>query len=121
PTTLPARLSIRSLDPPSPMPVMPMSVSTVTRSELWLKLRFMLGCVQHFTRVTVAFGSAASTRAGRMSPAPIPPSPIAADLKSDLRFIMTGASSLSPPSLDARRPTTALHERTKEHEEHEAG
>src|SRR5262252_10978297 len=48
----------------------------------------MLGCCQHFTRVTVALGgSAASTRAGRINPAPTPPRPTASDLNSDLRFI----------------------------------
>src|SRR4029453_5076665 len=84
---------MRSFDPPSPMPVMPMSVSTVTSIALWLKLRFMLGCSQHFTRVTFAPGSAASARAGRMSPAPTPAAPAAIDLNSDRRFIM-GASPL---------------------------
>src|SRR4029077_12745159 len=91
PTTLPARTSTRSREPPSPMPVMPMSVSTVTSIALWLKLRFMLGCSQHLTRVTLAFGSDASARAGRISPAPRPPAPTASDLKSDLRFIIGGS------------------------------
>src|SRR5262245_18896283 len=87
PTTLPESTSTRSFEPPSPMPVMPMSVSTVTSIALWLKLRFMLGCSQHLTRVTCAYGSAASARAGRISAAPRPPAPTARDLKSDLRFI----------------------------------
>ena len=46
---------------------MPMAVSTVTSIALRLKLRFMLGCSQHFPRVAAAFGSAASARAGRTS------------------------------------------------------
>ena len=62
PIRLPASTWIRSFEPPSPMPVMPMSVSTVTSIALWLKLRVMLGCSQHFTRVMVALGSAASER-----------------------------------------------------------
>ena len=83
---------MRSFEPPSPMPVRPTSVSTVTSIALWLKLRFMLGCSQHFTRVTVALGRAASARVGRTSPAAMPPAPTASDLKSDRRFIMVAPS-----------------------------
>src|SRR6186997_2325796 len=88
PIRLPARSWIRSGEPPSPMPVMPISVSTVTSMALWLNDRFMLGCDQHFTRVILALGSAASARVAGSSAAP---APAARALRSDLRLIMEPA------------------------------
>src|SRR5688572_8782589 len=83
PIRLPARSWIRSGEPPSPMPVMPMSVSTVTSIPLWLKERVMLGWAQHFTRVIFAFGRAASDRVAGSNAAP---APAARNLRSDLRL-----------------------------------
>src|SRR5438093_6484237 len=85
PMTLPARSRMRSGQPPSAMPVTPISVSTVTSSALWLNDRFMLGCAQHFTRVILAFGSAAADCRTENS---VAPTPAASDLRSDLRSIM---------------------------------
>jgi hypothetical protein len=65
-------------------PVTPISVSTVTSRALWLNDRFMLGCAQHFTRVILAFGSAAADCRTENS---VAPTPAASDLRSDLRSI----------------------------------
>ena len=43
PISDPAACSSMSLEPPSPTPVIPMSVSTVTTMLLWLKVWFRLG------------------------------------------------------------------------------
>ena len=43
PISVPAHCSSVSFDPPSPMPVMPKSVSTVQSMLLWLKSRFGVG------------------------------------------------------------------------------
>ena len=43
PMSVPAHCSSVSFEPPSPMPVMPMSVSTVQSMLLWLKSRFGVG------------------------------------------------------------------------------
>src|SRR5207344_1753756 len=75
----------RSGDPPSPMPVMPISVSTVTSRALWLNERFMLGCAQHFTRVILALGSAASDRRADHR---VAPTPAARDFSRVLRSII---------------------------------
>src|SRR5207247_3896375 len=85
PMTLPARSRMRSGDPPSPTPATPTSVSTVTSRALWLNDRFMLGWAQHFTRVILAFGSAAADCRTENS---VAPRPAASDLRSDLRSIM---------------------------------
>ena len=48
--------SSRSFEPPSPMPMMPPSVSTVTTMSLWLGSGFKTGGVQMRTRVIFIFG-----------------------------------------------------------------
>src|SRR6476620_4736480 len=114
PMTLPARSRTRSGDPPSPMPVMPISVSTVTSRALWLNERFMLGCAQHFTRVILALGSAASDRRADHS---VAPTPAARDFSRVLRSIIecpfrkhrrseTGLSVPYPRSSVTERVTT---------------
>src|SRR5262245_38630794 len=51
PMCVPAHCSSVSLEPPSPMPVIPMSVSTVQSMLLWLKRR--LGCGRRTMRTLV--------------------------------------------------------------------
>ena len=53
PIRRPADCSRVSREPPSPMPVMPASVSTVTTRSLWLNRGF--GCSGEYTRTRVIF------------------------------------------------------------------
>src|ERR1022692_4689382 len=61
PISLPAHCSIVSFDPPSPMPVIPASVSTVITMLLWLNRGFRFGGAYARTRVIFIFGIAALT------------------------------------------------------------
>src|SRR5437899_6432589 len=79
-----AHCSTVSLEPPSPIPVSPESVSTVTIWKLWLKRVFESGFWKKRIRLIFIFGSAASIRAGRSSAAA---EPDRADWRKVRRFI----------------------------------
>ncbi len=57
----PADCESVSMDPPSPMPVMPASVSMVTTMSLWLKSGLGSGVCQARMRVIFIVGRAAKT------------------------------------------------------------
>src|ERR1035441_8120882 len=82
PISDPADCSSVSFEPPSPTPVIPMSVSTVTTMLLWLNNWFRLGGWKIRTLVIFALGSAASTRRGSAAPTT---DAAASDFKNDLR------------------------------------
>src|SRR5688572_23372590 len=82
PMRVPAHCSRVSLAPPSPTPVIPASVSTVTTMLLWLKSSFRFGGRKIVTFVIFIFGSAASTICGRRSAAA---GAAARDFRKDLR------------------------------------
>src|ERR1035438_2977363 len=80
----PAHCSNVSLEPPSPMPVMPASVSTVTSMLLRLKVRLRSGGLQIRTRVILVFGRAASAARVKATQAA---GATASDFRNDLRFM----------------------------------
>src|SRR5580700_169205 len=79
-----AHCSRVSFAPPSPIPVIPASVSTVTSMLLWLKSGLRSGGFQMRTRVIFAFGREASVIFGSVRHAA---GTAASDFRNDLRFI----------------------------------
>src|SRR6202167_2532935 len=77
-----AHCSRVSFAPPSPMPVMPASVSTVTSMLLWLKSGLRSGGFQMRTRVIFAFGREAAASLGSARHAA---GTAASDFRNDLR------------------------------------
>jgi hypothetical protein len=59
PISISAHSCTVSREPPSPIPVMPASVSTVTTWKLWLNIGREMGDSQMRTRVIFIFGMAA--------------------------------------------------------------
>src|SRR5450432_2087474 len=84
PMRRPAHCSSVSFAPPSPTPVMPPSVSTVTTMSLWLKSVFRVGGEYARTRVIFILGRAA--RAGGGEARPAAELAASAERKKDRRF-----------------------------------